>query len=180
MLDSLVGRLLVAHPDLDDPNFRRTVTLLCAHGEEGAFGLVLNRSLRVPVAEVLPAWAELTTEPAALFSGGPVEPETAFGLGLDHAGRIGDPVVGPLRLLDLDDTPPVDPAPSSMRVFAGYAGWAAGQIEAELLGGGWRIVDATVDDAFTTEPQRLWEDAYGRPRSRVATVPLIPGDVHQN
>lgn len=180
MLDSLVGRLLVAQPDLGDPNFRGTVTLLCAHGPEGAFGLVLNRALGVPVAEVLPAWADLATEPGALFSGGPVEPETAFGLGLAPRGEVGDPIVGPLRLLDLGAVPPPGGGPQRLRVFTGYAGWSAGQVEAELLGGGWKLVDATAADPFTAHPERLWEEAFARPRSRVATVPLIPGTPHAN
>lgn len=180
MLDSLIGRLLVAHPDVEDPNFRRTVTLIGAHGIDGAFGLVLNRSLPVPVSEVLPAWAGLTSEPEALFSGGPVEPNTAFGLCLDRSGRLGEPIIGALRLLDLDDVPPSTEMPSHVRVFTGYAGWGAGQIEAEILAGGWRIVDATARDPFTDTPHQLWDEAYARPSSAVATVQLIPDEPNPN
>ena len=75
---SLRGRLLVATPTLKDPNFDRTVVLLVAHEAGGALGVVLNRATEVPVSDVLGSWGELAGDPAVLFEGGPVQPESAI------------------------------------------------------------------------------------------------------
>ena len=75
-MESMTGRLLVATPTLKDPNFDRTVVLLVAHETGGALGVVLNRATEVPVADVLGGWGELAGEPAVLFEGGHVQPES--------------------------------------------------------------------------------------------------------
>ena len=75
------GKLLVATPDLEDPNFFRTVVLVLDHTDEGAVGVVLNRPSGAVVSDPLPAWAQLAAEPAVVFVGGPVQPEAAIGLG---------------------------------------------------------------------------------------------------
>src|SRR5205085_280731 len=76
------GRLLVASPDLVDPNFRRTVVLVLTHDAEGAVGLVLNRPTDIAIGEALPNWRDATAPPACLYVGGPVQPDAAIGLGL--------------------------------------------------------------------------------------------------
>src|SRR5690606_27818234 len=81
MSESYAGKLLVAGPDLLDPNFARSVVLICLHDDAGAFGLVLNRPLAAAVVDHLPAWAEWASHPASLFSGGPVDPTAVVGLG---------------------------------------------------------------------------------------------------
>ena len=77
-MESMTGHLLVATPTLKDPNFDRTVVLLVAHETGGALGVVLNRATEVPVADVLGNWGELAGDPAVLFEGGPVQPESAI------------------------------------------------------------------------------------------------------
>src|SRR5258705_5318672 len=74
----MTGQLLVANPNLKDPNFDRTVVLLVAHEPGGALGVVLNRATEVPVSDVLGTWGELAGDPAVLFEGGPVQPESAI------------------------------------------------------------------------------------------------------
>lgn len=180
MFGSLTGRLLVAHPELDDANFRRAVILVCAHSDAGAFGLMLNRPLEIGVADVLPAWTVLVAEPPVVFSGGPVEPQTAFCLAHDPQRRLGEPISGELRLLDLDTVPPPDDAPARVRVFSGYAGWGPGQLEQEILAEGWRIVDARPEDAFVAQPRRLWAEVYRRRASRIATLPHVPDEPSLN
>ena len=105
----LTGRLLVATPTLEDPNFRRTVVLMLDHGDDGALGIVVNRPLDVDVSAVLPAWQPYTTEPGPLFQGGPVQLDSALGLvAVPGDGREPDGVrriIGSLGLVDLD-TPP--------------------------------------------------------------------------
>ena len=92
------GRLLVATPDLEDPNFFRTVVLMLEHTDDGALGVVLNRpSSGTTVGETLPAWAALAAEPSVVFVGGPVQPEAAIGL------ARGEPGVEPDGLAPLFD-----------------------------------------------------------------------------
>ncbi len=94
MAASLAGKLLVATPSLVDPNFARTVVLICEHNAEGALGVVLNRPMEhATIGEHLPAWAPFVSTPPVIFQGGPVEPATALALGeLTGAGARADKV----------------------------------------------------------------------------------------
>ena len=162
---SLRGQLLVATPALQEPTFARTVILLLEHSPgDGALGVVVNRPTSVAVADVVGAVAELATEPAVLFEGGPVSQTTAIGLGAAAAGALDDeqareglaPVAPPLVTVDLDHDPALLAASlRTLRVFAGYAGWSPGQLEDELAEGSWYVVDALPGDAFTTDPAGL-------------------------
>lgn len=181
------GRLLVATPALLDPNFVRTVILLLqADDEDGAFGLVLNRPTGTDVGEVLDSWQPLAADPGVVFTGGPVQPNAAICLG--H-GRPGAPQVASYSVLegspgtafgtvDLDASPSdVAVAVSEVRVFAGYAGWSAGQLEAEVDDGSWWVLDGLPSDAFTDQPETLWRDVLrrqGPPLSFAASYPEDP------
>ena len=179
------GRLLVAAPQLSDPNFTRTVVLVLEHDEPGAVGVVLNRPLQVEVGEILDAWADLATTapPAVVFSGGPVSPDAVIGLARPLAGPA-DPrwrlVVDPdasfgVGVVDLS-VPPVDqPVPlESVRLFSGYAGWAPGQLEGELEDGGWFLLDASADDVFAADPERLWHDVLQRQGGSLGMLAAYP------
>ena len=109
---TLTGRLLVATPALGDSNFERSVVLVLDHDEDGALGVVINRPTPVDVAEVLPVWQPLATEPGVLFQGGPVALDSALGLALVPGEGEDEPlgwrrVVGRLGLVDLDVPPEV-------------------------------------------------------------------------
>jgi putative transcriptional regulator len=144
----LKGRLLVATPNLGDPNFERTVVLVLEHGDEGALGVVLNRPSGLDLAEPLPEWARAAADPPVVFIGGPVAPSAAVCLArvtrAGGAGAVGwEPVLGPVGTLDLDSDPDeAIPSLQEIRVFAGYAGWGPGQLEGEIAAGGWFVVDA--------------------------------------
>ena len=134
------GMLLVATPQLLDPNFVDSVVLILDVDEGGALGVVLNRPSGVPVAEVLETWGEIASEPEVLFRGGPVSTEGALGVALLRDGDdvpVGfREVDGLLGLVDLDT--PVELVTGSlagMRIFAGYAGWGADQLAEEIDGG---------------------------------------------
>ena len=158
----LPGRLLVAAPVLSDENFARTVILLLDHDEEGSLGLVLNRPSHVPVGAVLPSWDGRTTGTDVLFTGGPVADDNALALGLlpgPHDGPEPEAfrrLAGPFGLVDLDHDP-VDAMAdlSAIRIYAGYAGWSAGQLEDEVAEGAWYVVDGGPSDVFSTEPESL-------------------------
>lgn len=186
------GRLLVATPSLRDPNFLRTVVLLLEHdADEGALGLVLSRPSETLVAQLLPAWEPVAAAPAVVHVGGPVSPSAAIGLvAVRDAARpqlpsgafaalpgegSGGLVLG---TVDLDaDTALVAPTLAGMRLFAGYAGWGAGQLEAEVSEGAWYVVEALPLDAFAAAPDRLWRDVLrrqGPPLARLADMPVDP------
>lgn len=182
MPDALAGRLLIATPNIEDPNFRRAVVLLCAHDGEGALGLVLNRPIEgEAVAAHLPHWAGLAAEPPVLFRGGPVSPAAVFALAASDDVPVAawDLRVAPgLGLVDPGEGPERFAGRlARARVFAGYAGWGAGQLEGELDSHGWFVVDALPDDPFGARPDGLWREALrrqGGELARFASHPLQP------
>ena len=185
VVDSLVGKLLVAGPSLVDPNFFRTVVFICAHGEQGAFGLVINRPLmHVPADEQLAEWHAPFASPAVVFHGGPVETRMAFALGRIRGHEPGDgwtAVTDSLGLVDLGrpDAGVVTDL-EAFRVFAGYAGWSAGQIEGELEEHGWFVVDADPRDPFSADPEGLWRKVLLRQGGQVAMFAYFPNDPSLN
>ena len=182
------GRLLVATPSIEHPDFFRTVILLLQHDEDdGALGLVINRPLATEIAEVLPEWIDLTGSPPVVFGGGPVQPTGAICLGRRRPGGPligafseleGSPVVGTIDL----DCPAEQLADvvETVRVFAGYAGWATGQLEAEVADGDWWVLDALPGDAFTTDPALLWAQVLRRQGPPLAFAATHPADVTLN
>ena len=185
--DALTGRLLVATPLLGDPNFRRTVVLVVEHEpEQGTLGVVLNRPTEIPVGRVLEPWTELATDPSVVFTGGPVSPNSALALahvpGTDepvgwHPLEGGRPEVARLGLVDLDAPPGLLAAAIvSLRVYAGYAGWNSGQLQAEIEEGAWYVLPAEASDAFCTEPGRLWPAVLRRQGGELAYVATYPDD----
>jgi putative transcriptional regulator len=178
-MESLRGRLLIASPALIDPNFHRTVILVGEHGEEGAMGIVLNRPSETEVAEALPALEDLVEAGATVSVGGPVAPSSVLVLAeLDDPDLVADEfVVDGVGFVRGDaDTALVAAAAGRARVFAGYAGWTAGQLEVELEQESWIIADAIADDVFA-EPDELWSLVLirkGGPYVLVATMPPDP------
>lgn len=192
----LRGRLLVADPRLTDPNFERAVVLLLAHGADGAVGVVLNRPGDLEVEEALAEWGHLAAAPAVVFVGGPVEPGgviclaqrrggARLPLGSDGEGADGperwSDVIGPVGVFHIEGDPAdAEAAVDALRFFAGYAGWAPGQLEEEIEAGGWFVVDAEPADALSTRPAQLWRDVLRRQRSPLALVASYPADPEMN
>jgi putative transcriptional regulator len=184
-MESMTGRLLVATPSLKDPNFDRTVVMLVAHEPGGALGVVLNRATEVPVSEVLGTWGALAGDPAVVFEGGPVQPESAICLArMRTAGhRVAGfhRVSGSVGTLDLSMDPErVRESILGVRVFAGYSGWASGQIEEEINEGSWFLLDALPSDAFVGRPEDLWAMVLRRQGGIMAAVAHFPPDVTLN
>lgn len=183
---SLEGRLLVASPQLLDPNFTRTVLLLLNHDEDGALGVVLNRPSTMSVAEVLPGWSSAVARPERLFGGGPVAGDSALAVAVPlGAGPQPSSGFQPLShgygLVDLDASPQdLMPDLAGVRVFAGYAGWGADQLEGEIEEGSWFVVDARPADVLTEAPERLWRDVLRRQGCPLAYVATFPDDPTMN
>lgn len=183
MADSLIGGLLVAGPRLIDPNFFRTVVLLCGHDADGALGLVLNRPTDLAVGDYLPGWVERLTRPEVVFAGGPVQPDTAIGLGRRSADAPNgwSQVAGDLGLVDLTLAPAAVVGDiSALRVFAGYAGWGSGQLAAEVEEGSWYVVPSEPADLFADTPERLWARVLRRQPGELAWVSTAPLDPTMN
>ncbi|HZB29720.1 MAG TPA: YqgE/AlgH family protein [Streptosporangiaceae bacterium] len=186
----VVGRLLVATPLLDDPNFRRGVVLVVEHDPgEGTLGVVLNRPTEVPVDRVLPPWATLVTGPSVVFQGGPVALDSALALArvpgsddpLGWRALDGIPAVSRLGLVDLDAPPEVLAAEvTELRVFAGYAGWGAGQLRSEIEEGAWFVLPGEPHDVFIDDPEHLWRKVLRRQGGELAIVATFPDDPSLN
>jgi putative transcriptional regulator len=159
------GALLVATPLLGDPNFARSVVLILQHDEEGSLGVVIDRPTTNAIDPFLPDWAPVAAMPAVVFHGGPVDPEVGIGV----AVRFGS-----IEVVDLTGRP-VDDSP--VRIFAGYAGWGAGQLDGEIAEGAWFVLDFSPSDLLTEEPETLWSAVLRRQSTDVsmfATYPLDP------
>ena len=170
-MDSLRGQLLIAAPQLVD-YFRRTVVLVIEHTEDGAMGVVLNRPTETEVAEAVPALGELATEGDVVHVGGPVQPQAVLALGdFEEPSEAGTPVTGPLGLLDPERP---DPELRRIRVFAGYAGWAPGQLDAELEEEAWIPSPVAADDPFASED--LWPTVLQRKGGAYALMASMPVD----
>lgn len=176
------GRLLVALPVLDDPNFARSVVFVIEHDEDGALGLVLNRPTSTPIEEILEGWSLLAAEPANLYGGGPVEPQAVVGLAIaDERATAGIAISGRIRTVDPTDDPlALSVEVERARIFAGYAGWAPGQLEDELAQQAWLVVDAEPEDVVSDRPDELWHTVMGRQPGAARLMATFPDDPRLN
>jgi putative transcriptional regulator len=179
-VDSLRGQLLIAAPALLDPNFLRTVVLLSEHTDEGALGLVLNRPSDVAVSAAVEELGELIGEDEPVYVGGPVEPSQVVVLAeFDEPDSAAALVFADVGFLTV--APEVGPTDiRRRRLYAGYAGWDAGQLEAELEQGAWIVEPPVSDDIFTDEPDELWRSVLHRKGGRYALIALMPVDPSVN
>lgn len=177
-MDFIQGQLLIAGATLSDPNFSRTVVLVCAHNEDGALGLVLNRPGELLVADVASDLAVLTAPDATIDSGGPVQPTGLIVLAeFEDAALAGLPVLGALGLVgEGSDITRLEGSTRRARVFAGHAGWGPGQLDAELEREDWFVAAAGVDDAFDPDADALWARVLGRMGGHYALVARMPVD----
>lgn len=178
------GDLLIASVGLEGGWFDGSVVLVVDHEESGTLGVVLNRYAEPRLSSVLPGWVDLVSEPRVLFSGGPVSPQGAICLAA-VAGDEEPPgfrtITGRIGLLHLD-TPVeiVTGAYSDLRIFAGYAGWDAGQLATELAMDMWWVVPSTYGDIFTDDPESLWRRCLRRQAPDLAWFSTWPQDPEQN
>jgi putative transcriptional regulator len=181
-MDSLRGQLIIASPALFDPNFRRTVVLITEHGEEGAMGLVLNRPSETRVSDGAPPLEGLVDADARVHLGGPVEPSAVTVLAeFEDPDESAALVLGDIGFVradaELDD---LESATRRARVFAGYCGWAAGQLEAELEGDSWIVEPPKAEDVFAEDPEELWSTVLRRKGGQFAIVAMMPYDPSVN
>ncbi len=165
----LTGSLLVAMPGMADKRFVRTVIFLCAHGSDGAMGLVVNKVLNELTLPGLLQQLNLDTGSATdepIHFGGPVE--TSRGFVLHSADYVQDSTLVINDRMALTATIEVLKAiaggrgPERKVLALGYAGWSAGQLDAEIQSNGWLSVPADDEIVFGTENENKWERALAK------------------
>jgi putative transcriptional regulator len=167
---SLAGQLLVAAPSMGDPRFYQTVIMLVRHDRTGAMGIVVNRPLQErPVAALLEALGEKADGAAGnvrIFAGGPVQPELGFVLHSAEYRRADtmeiDGHVAMTSSREILRDIAANRGPKQSLVAFGYAGWAPGQLEGELMQGVWFTAPADAKLLFEEERERVWENAVTR------------------
>ena len=180
-MESLRGHLLIAGPSLLDPNFWRTVVLVGEHTEEGALGVVLNRSSETTVDEALPELALLAEEMGTVHVGGPVQPSAVVVLAdFAEAADAESLVVESVGFLPPEIEPDTLGELRRARVYVGYAGWGPGQLDVELEEGSWIVEPAQPDDVFTDDPEGLWSDVLRRKGGPFTLLAAMPPDPSQN
>ncbi|MSO60272.1 MAG: hypothetical protein EXQ63_08100 [Ilumatobacteraceae bacterium] len=167
----LTGKALLARPDVDDPNFERSVVYILAHSPAGAMGIVLNRPTTVGPADLvhpLTDWLEIAATPRVLFGGGPVETDGIIGIAADANNQE-------TGVSSIDLSEPVDYIHSGLvRMFRGYSGWSPGQLDFELYRDGWFVVDSSAADVFDQDPETLWRRIIARQTDELQSLALYP------
>ncbi len=177
------GTFLVAAPQLLDPNFMHAVVLLCDHGPDGSYGLIVNRPGRLTVRDLQSDAPLLDQRDDRLWLGGPIQLET-----LQVLHRLGPGIPGALHVIDdvhLGGDPAVLHAALGqrhesrelVRFVLGYSGWGAGQLEAEIAEGTWVVCDADEASVFDARPESVWRRVLrglGGAFAHLADVPPDP------
>ncbi|UCE01246.1 MAG: YqgE/AlgH family protein [Candidatus Latescibacterota bacterium] len=177
------GCLLIASPTLRDPNFSRTVVLLCEHGDEGSMGLVINRPTEHTLAEAISEMPPRATQ--RLYWGGPVQQQLVLVLhrsSLDAPGSteivdgmaLGSDSEALYEVLDAHD------ADGRVRVFCGYAGWSAGQLDAEMEVRSWIVGPGRAKLVFGVDAEQIWHEALRALGPRYAWLATMPADPRVN
>lgn len=163
----LTNQFLIAMPSLADPNFHRTVTLMCAHSEDGAMGIVINRPLDIKLTSVLDHMSIEATSPDAarvpVLQGGPVQRERGFVIhhppgNWDSVLRVGDEI-GIATSKDILSAVAEGRGPERVVIALGYAGWGAGQLEQEVQQNAWLSGPADSRIIFDTPYEDRWTSA---------------------
>ncbi len=175
--DLAVGKMLVAPRDSIDPIFSKSVILLVRYGKTGALGLMVNHRTTLAISRALPKVKGAKKDSDPVFVGGPVQLDAVFAL-----ARTTAKVAGATHILDdiyfvttktaLEKTLGRDPAPSRLRVYLGYCGWAPHQLENEVLEGRWYIFNGNDGAAFDAKPSTLWMRLVGKTEQRFALLGL--------
>ena len=181
------GELLIASPGMDDPIFGRTIIYLIEHGIEGTLGVMLNKPLDANVAELLEHWGQILAPPHALFRGGPLSGDSGVALAVAQPGRpLRDDehvhnVESRVYVVDLDADPDsLSNAVEGVRIFAGYASWAPGQLTAELARGDWIVAMGLPSDVITDRAGDLWAQVMRRQEAPLSLFSTYPKDPNLN
>ena len=163
------GEFLVSTEQTDGGIFAQTVILLLSYDDAGAAGLVVNRPTDVKASELFSGESPLSAYDGTIYWGGPVQMDTL--LALSNTDRPPD---GAEKILDSVYVVPFSEdviAAPGVRLFIGYTGWAAGQLDSELARGSWQLVPASGDGVFSKDPAGLWKRLLPRETYRAGLLP---------
>jgi len=172
--DLAAGKLLVASPDLPDPNFSKTVVLLVQYDEDGVVGLILNRRSKVPISRVLDQLAGAKDRPDPVYAGGPVGRTDVLALVRSHRPP-GDAqrVLGDVFLVSskeaMEKTFASAADADTVHVYLGYSGWTAPQLQHELDLGAWYVLQGSAKAVFDSDPEALWRQLIRETEMRIAS-----------
>lgn len=177
------GKILVSEPYLPDPNFERTIILLCEHNDEGSFGFIMNKPSLAKLADVM---QDLKDIDAPVFIGGPVQQDTLHYIhrlsNLEESIEVMDGIYwgGNFdQLVSLIETKQV--AASDIKFFLGYSGWSVGQIEEELKEDSWIVSDKVNEELlFDIKAEAMWQYALKRMGGRFSVYSNYPQDPRLN
>ena len=173
--------LLLSMPQMADPNFAKTVVLLCEYTDRGAFGLVVNRQMTEPAHTLVRTEPPIKVDPdLRLWIGGPVEPQRTWILMSEAQGPDDEQrEICPGLLLSVSHELTLRllqaPPSSRARVLVGYAGWGPGQLDHEIAASGWLTMDVDPALIFTVPPEQMWETAIRRLGTDPANLQMSPG-----
>jgi len=181
--NSLQGQIILDGGKLHGSFFHRSVVLICQHDAEGAFGLILNRSTENKVGQALVANLPAKVKQQSLFIGGPVQPQALSFLHTDEF-LPGANVMANLNLghsmdalMDLSES---FSGTQKLKLFAGYAGWTAGQLDNEMSRHDWLVHPATLDLVFHQEPDQLWKKIMKQKDVKSRLLADSPDDLSWN
>lgn len=177
------GRLLISEPFLPDPNFERTVVLLCEHNEEGSFGFVLNKPSILKISEVMEEMTDLSN---LVYVGGPVQQDTLHFIHRNADVKNAVEIINHVywggdfeNLMVMCDTGQI--SSNDIRFFLGYSGWGPGQLDNELEQDSWIVCDFVTDQLlFDTEPALMWRKALENMGGRFSMYSNYPTDPRLN
>lgn len=185
MIDGVLGAaapiLLVSMPQMADPNFVRSVVLVCDYTEEGAFGLVVNRPMQEPAWQMVKTDPPIRVDPAMrLWLGGPVNPQQTWVLMAESQGPDDEQrEICPGVLLSISHELTLQllqaPPSSRARVIVGYAGWGPGQLDKELAASSWLATEVDPRLIFGVPADEMWETAIRRLGADPATLQTSSG-----
>lgn len=181
------GQLLVAAPGILAPQFSRSVVLVIEHNDMLTFGVDLSKRSEVALFNVLPEWLPVVSKPQALYIGGPLNQQSVVGLGMTKQGVNIDEHTQISRLaprlvhVDLRSEPEeVAELVTGMRMFAGYAEWAPGQLDEEIERGDWFVAPALAQDVITPGGADLWADVMKRQPMPLPLYSTYPANLEDN
>ena len=179
----LKGQLLLDSGQLSGSFFQHTVVLICQHDAEGAFGLVLNRTMGKNVGEVIVADLPEALKDCPLYEGGPVQPSALRFLHSDVLLLDGNVIPNLSLGHSVDELVELGEAFSTTRklkMFAGYAGWSPGQLENEMKHKAWLTHPASLELVFDTAPEQLWQVILRRKGGKYRLLAQSPEDLSLN
>jgi len=185
--DPAPGMLLVAAPGMLSEEFNRSVVLIIEHNEQLTFGVNLASRSDLAVFNVMPEWLPAVAKPQALYIGGPLNQQSVVGLAMTKAGVDMDEVPHLNRLanrlahVDLRADPgSIAELVEGMRLFAGYAEWAPGQLDGEIERGDWYVTPALPTDVVVPGRTDLWGDVMRRQQMPLPLFSTFPADLADN